>query len=619
MPSNDNFASASTISGASGSTTGTNSGATVESGEPGHYNYAPGPSYPVARAIVGPYATVWYAWTCPATAEYFFTTLDKTGGLATNFKSSVQVFTGSAVNALTAVTAIMDQSVGDGWGTDNGASIAFLATSGTTYYIQVDGRGSGVTGNFKLTWGPFQPITFGGCSAGVTLGFSQICFGTVTITDVTHDGYYPFGTIAQLAGVFVVKFVGGTNGCTTFTGSDGGGELLPLYYFPGVVCFSGTYEIVAAGTGAIKVWDPTGGTTYHSGDRVFGNGSAGALGVTFDYVYLLVATATVNPGSAGVWPQGGSMTGWSGGNCWAVYNEFSTQVFTAGSTGPFPGYPSAANHMGWSGTDARCSYSPQFTHTGGIVGMVFPAAIIPGTANSNNNPTVQLIYYPPELNATQGFYSFSGSGTSWSIGFYIQNTGLADLTGTTVTLQSTGGISSPSAPIVIDLSPGASTGVGLFTFTADPSSALITATLALTRNGVSMGTLVYPLYTVIVASFLNVANFERGGCSPKVWHNKLSIDVSWPAGGSCLVFPSAWGQNFAFAFTVVGGSPQLSNDPINPCTSVASIAGSTYAGFNMEPDIAGGSVAANVPVQCTFSFNGLALPAFSQTIPIPPA
>jgi len=53
QPANDNFANAFAISGASGSTNGSNVGASAEAGEPNLFGVAVGES-------------VWYAWTAPA-------------------------------------------------------------------------------------------------------------------------------------------------------------------------------------------------------------------------------------------------------------------------------------------------------------------------------------------------------------------------------------------------------------------------------------------------------------------------------------------------------------------------------------------------------------------------
>lgn len=179
----DTFSSAAVITGASGSITGSNVGAAAETGEPGHYKYNPGPMYPTgSKGSAGPFNTMWFQWVCPATDNYFFSTRDRSGSLQTNFASTCNAFTGSAVNALTRVTTLMDQSVGDGNGTDNGASIAFAATSGTTYYIQIDSRVSGTTGNFLLSWGVFSQTLLGTCGvAGINFDTARQCMGIIQI------------------------------------------------------------------------------------------------------------------------------------------------------------------------------------------------------------------------------------------------------------------------------------------------------------------------------------------------------------------------------------------------------------------------------------------------------
>ena len=53
VPANDNFANAFRISGSSGSTNGSNVGATEETGEPNPLG-------------IGAGETVWYVWTAPA-------------------------------------------------------------------------------------------------------------------------------------------------------------------------------------------------------------------------------------------------------------------------------------------------------------------------------------------------------------------------------------------------------------------------------------------------------------------------------------------------------------------------------------------------------------------------
>ena len=123
--SNDNFANASSITGLSGQTTGSNIGATKESGEPSHAGNAGG-------------ASVWWYWTASASGQ---TTLDTFGS---NFDTLLAVYTGSSVNILTQV-ASNDDSGG------LQSQVTFTSVSGTTYYIAVDGY-AGHTGNIILNW-----------------------------------------------------------------------------------------------------------------------------------------------------------------------------------------------------------------------------------------------------------------------------------------------------------------------------------------------------------------------------------------------------------------------------------------------------------------------------------
>src|SRR5207237_2919235 len=95
---------------------GTNVAATKEAGEPSHAGNAGGHS-------------VWYRWTASANATL---TIDTVGS---SFDTLLAVYTGSSVNALTAVAAnddIVDQ-------TQPQSRVSFGVTAGTTYQIAVDG------------------------------------------------------------------------------------------------------------------------------------------------------------------------------------------------------------------------------------------------------------------------------------------------------------------------------------------------------------------------------------------------------------------------------------------------------------------------------------------------
>src|SRR5207244_6219758 len=90
---NDAFVNAQSISGASGSVTGSNANATKESGEPYHAGDAGGRS-------------VWYYWTAPGSGSV---TIDTVGS---TFNTLLGVYTGGSVSGLTTVASNEEISYG---------------------------------------------------------------------------------------------------------------------------------------------------------------------------------------------------------------------------------------------------------------------------------------------------------------------------------------------------------------------------------------------------------------------------------------------------------------------------------------------------------------------------
>ena len=125
---NDDFSSATAISGASGSVTGSNAGATMQTGEP----------RPSARSSVG--ASVWYRWTAPSGGT---ATFDTTGS---SFDTVLGIYTGSSVSSLSEVAS--NDDIGSG---NTASKTNFTAVAGTTYRIAVYGYG-GATGSIALAW-----------------------------------------------------------------------------------------------------------------------------------------------------------------------------------------------------------------------------------------------------------------------------------------------------------------------------------------------------------------------------------------------------------------------------------------------------------------------------------
>ncbi len=135
-PANDNFANATTISGTTGSTTGSTSFATRQTGEPCHGGSGCG-------NLMGT-ASIWFKFTAAGTGAASINTCNS------NYDTLLGVYTGSAVNALTAVV-----NNDDGTGLTCSASFwskaDFSVTQGTTYYVAVDGYSSN-KGAVRLNW-----------------------------------------------------------------------------------------------------------------------------------------------------------------------------------------------------------------------------------------------------------------------------------------------------------------------------------------------------------------------------------------------------------------------------------------------------------------------------------
>jgi hypothetical protein len=122
--SNDNFANRIALSGTSVSTTGSNVGATSETGEQRIMRNAGG-------------KTVWWTWTAPIAGTV---TIDTIGS---NFNTVLGVYTGSSVTSLSQVATDNDS------GGNLTSKVTFTAVAGRTYQIAVDGY-SGATGSIAL-------------------------------------------------------------------------------------------------------------------------------------------------------------------------------------------------------------------------------------------------------------------------------------------------------------------------------------------------------------------------------------------------------------------------------------------------------------------------------------
>jgi subtilisin family serine protease len=151
---NDQFTSRSVLPTTALATTGSNAGATKESGEPYHAGNSGG-------------ASVWWTWTAPSNGLVAISTLGST------FDTLLAVYTGPAVNLLSPIASNDDS------GDTLTSRVQFLATAGTTYQIAVDGY-SGRVGNIQLNILPLPPLRM--------LPPERLPGGTVRIWIANADG-----------------------------------------------------------------------------------------------------------------------------------------------------------------------------------------------------------------------------------------------------------------------------------------------------------------------------------------------------------------------------------------------------------------------------------------------
>jgi hypothetical protein len=210
------------LTGTSVTATGTNVGATKQTGEPNHGGNSGG-------------ASVWYKWTAPATGTATISTA------GSNFDTLLGVYKGASVGALTAVASNDDD------GASTTSKVTFAATAGVTYQIAVDG--------FATTAGAF--------TGNVALAVSEVAAPTTTVTRPAND---KFSSAKWLSGRSVTVTASNVNatretGEPKISGNAGGKS----------VWFNWT----ARGTGATTI--TLAGSTFNTLLGVYRGSSVGAL------------------------------------------------------------------------------------------------------------------------------------------------------------------------------------------------------------------------------------------------------------------------------------------------------------------------------------------------------
>ncbi len=197
-PANDNVADAAVITGATGEVMATNVDATKETGE-----------LDLAGSAGG--SSVWWSWTAPASGVV---NMDTNGS---TFDTIMGAYTGSA-HPLTLVVENDDGNSG------TSSEIMFTASSGTTYFIVVDGYDGG-TGSITLNWSmPTPAVTAVNRMNPSPTNASTVQFGVTFSKSVTGVDQADFSVTASGVSGASVATVTGSGSSYTVTVNTGSGD-----------------------------------------------------------------------------------------------------------------------------------------------------------------------------------------------------------------------------------------------------------------------------------------------------------------------------------------------------------------------------------------------------------
>jgi hypothetical protein len=183
---NDDFADAATLTGSSDSDTANNFASTGEIGEPDH------------ASASSPRNSLWWKWTAPSTGGVVIDTF------GSDFNTTLAVYTGATVNALTEVASNNNYAAGS-----SQSRVSFQAVASTTYYIAVDGAGED-TGNISLnllvdtTPPKVQSITRGSSDTSLGTVWFDVVF-TEPVTGVDNSDFQ-LVTTGHIKGVSMAFF-----------------------------------------------------------------------------------------------------------------------------------------------------------------------------------------------------------------------------------------------------------------------------------------------------------------------------------------------------------------------------------------------------------------------------
>jgi len=626
-PVNDNFANATDLGSAgSGYTFGTNTDATTESGEPAEWLYNPTNSQgwnpstypPNPDWTAGPKNTVWYKWTCPATDDYFFTTKEFNLTIAaqyTNFFSVIQAFTANStppvVGDLTETNYILNQSAG--WGNlQLGSAVAFTGTAGKVYYIRIDGRGNhlpGPQGNFFLSWKPYIGKQLGSC-AGCALDITaEQCVGTTQISSglavAGEDQYYPFGVFPTSAGYYRVKICGGA---MYNLEAEGLGNSTPFFK---ISYNSGRNKAVYRGaTDIINMSDSRRQPTFSSAEFRCGIssvfcGTGEEIGIHWTWEQYFKSWDWSDPSKPNVKDL----------PCY-MYDDYAIH-------GDNPIYriqqPETFNFI-----QTTINSQPGST-------IFYNGYFVSTSQSTLSNPSYQLVYTPITIDMLSPVTGPTGStcsvgsdgGNNWHAIFTVRNVSQHDWPNMSVRLLNTGGITGAAVTgIPFSMNAQSQGNTGQFSFSADPLSGPITATLEFSLCGVVFGTLAFPIYPIVTFG-ITPKSIETNCSGTKFW--RFSIDNTYQA--SPCVWPGSnqatWLKETITATDVLTGTPLLIISNASCVTQSTTFIGAPIQSWTIAIQAQSTARQVLVTVQPQYQpFAGgsyINLPPFQKTITVPAA
>jgi uncharacterized delta-60 repeat protein len=174
QPANDNFANAAVISGATGTTNGSNVGATLETPcETNTINTDDNGLQPVTNSV-------WYAWTAPATGTALFNTV------GSSFDTVLAIWTTANPAGGLCDPSVANIAADDDSGGNLTSALTFPVVAGTTYYVAVEGNVNSApddSGGIVLNWSEVPSLV-------PTISSGTFRFATSQTDPSTGEGLY---------------------------------------------------------------------------------------------------------------------------------------------------------------------------------------------------------------------------------------------------------------------------------------------------------------------------------------------------------------------------------------------------------------------------------------------